>query len=368
MARQAIPPDVLSLADYQRCATNILPEPVLAYIEGGSGQEQSLAHNTGAYSRWSIYNRLLVDCAGGTTRLELPGASLAHPVLLAPVAHQGLIHPHAELACARGAGACDALMVVSTLASRRLEDVAAVATGPLWFQLYFQPLRDATLNLLRRAENAGYAAIVVTLDAPVQTLSRAAQRAGFGFPAGQSGANLSAGPPPPVTLDERDSVVFQGMMSEAPGWDDLVWLLSRARIPLLIKGVSHPDDAARLRDLGAAGLVVSNHGGRTLDGAPAPLDTLPAIREHVGESFPLLVDGGIRSGQDVFKALALGANAILIGRPQLHALAVAGALGVAHMIKLLRDELEITMALAGCPNLASITPDCLRPQAWQTPW
>ncbi|MFT3720571.1 alpha-hydroxy acid oxidase [Pseudorhodoferax sp.] len=357
-----IPPGIRCAQDYEALAPRFIAAPRLAYIAGGSGDDATVAANRRAFAAWSVWPRLLRDVRQGHTRLALGGQALAHPLLLAPVAYQQLVHPAGELESARAAQALGAGLVLSTLASRRLEDVAALA-GPLrWFQLYFQPVRAATLDLVQRAEAAGYGAIVVTLDASIQVASRAAQAAGFQMPADCRSVNLAAYAQASArALAEGDSRVFQGLMADAPRLDDLDWLLGATRLPVWVKGVLHPDDARMLRARGVHGLVVSNHGGRGLDGAPASLAALPAVRAAVGPGYPLLLDGGVRSGGDAFKALALGADAVLLGRLQVYALAVAGALGVAHMLKLLREELEATMALAGCATLADIGPGCLSP-------
>lgn len=355
-----IPADVIAAEDYERLAPDFLAPATLAYIAGGSGNEQTLQDNLNAFADLQIQPRLLTDCRHGNTARSLLGTPLPHPILLAPVGHQRLLHPEGELAASRAAAATDTCMIASTVSSVSLEEIARASTGPKWFQLYFQPRREHTLALLQRAEAAGYRAIVVTLDTPIQPVSRRAQRAGFRLPAELSPANLRDFPAPDqVVLNPGDSILFQGMMRDAPTWDDMAWLLTQTRLPILAKGVVNPADALRLRELGVAGLIVSNHGGRALDGMPATLRALPAIRNAVGADYPLLLDGGIRSGYDVFKALASGADAVLIGRPYLYALAVAGALGVAHLLKLLRDELELCMAMAGTPTLADIDRTCL---------
>jgi isopentenyl diphosphate isomerase/L-lactate dehydrogenase-like FMN-dependent dehydrogenase len=351
----AIPPAIRCAQDYEELARRFMAGPTYEYVAGGSGRDQTVAANLAAFAQWSVCPRLLRDVTRGHTRVTLGADTFDHPILLAPVAFHKLAHPAGELDTARAAQAMDACMVSSTLSSCSLEEIARFAGPSRWFQLYFQPGRDATRELVARAEAAGYKAIVVTLDASIQAASLRALRAGFQMPADCVAANLRR--ESPVQADgpgPGHSRIFQGLMRAAPTWDDLEWLMAQTSLPVWVKGVLHPDDALALRAAGAAGLVVSNHGGRSLDGAPASLAMLPAIRAAVGNDYPLLLDGGIRSGTDVFKALALGADAVLVGRLQLYALSVAGALGVAHMIKLLREELEVCMALAGCATPGDI--------------
>jgi 4-hydroxymandelate oxidase len=364
-----IPPEIACAQDYEVLARRFMAPPSYEYVAGGSGTDFTVAANLSAFAHWSIYPRLLRDVSAGHTAVMVKGERFAHPIFLAPVAFQNLAHAGGEIESARAAHATDTCLVASTLSSCRLEDVARVAGPQRWFQLYFQPRREDTLALVERAAQAGYGAIVVTLDATIQAASLRALRAGFRMPAECVAANLSGHPPAPkVVLSAGDSRIFQGAMGSAPTWRDLEWLLAETTLPVWIKGVLHPDDARALQQLGVAGLVVSNHGGRGLDGAPASLDALPAIRAALEPGFPLLLDGGIRSGADVFKALALGADAVMIGRLQMYALSVAGALGVAHMVTLLREELEVCMALAGCATVADIGPEALArvPQSQQT--
>jgi isopentenyl diphosphate isomerase/L-lactate dehydrogenase-like FMN-dependent dehydrogenase len=354
-----IPADIFRAADYETLARRFIAPPAYAYIAGGSGNDATLAANRAAFDEATVTPRLLRDVSGGHTGVMLGRHTLPHPILLAPVAHQRLAHAGAELETARGAAAMQGLMVVSTLSSQPLEAIAP-HVPQRWFQLYFQPQREVTRDLVKRAEAAGYTALVVTLDAAIQLPSLRALHAGFTMPAKCSAANLrdysqlADRQPEPATLAAGESRIFRGAMRAAPTWRDLDWLQQQSALPLWIKGVQHPDDARELKARGIAGQIVSNHGGRTLDGAPASLHALPAIRAAVGDEYPLLLDSGIRSGSDIFQAIAHGADAVLIGRLQMYALSVAGALGVAHLLKLLREELEVCMAMTGCASLADI--------------
>lgn len=349
---QKIPSDVITLGDYERLAKDYINHSTYQYICGGSGAEQTLSSNTQAFTKITHSNRVLKDCTNGNTQTNILGQNFRHPIFLAPVAHQKLVHPQGELATAQAAEALEACMVTSTLSSFSLEDIAQNNSGHKWFQLYWQPKKQDSLDLVKRAEKAGYKALMITLDAPIQSVSNRAKRAKFFIPEDVQAANLiKQTSNPQVSLNPEQSVIFQGMMSEAPTWDDLTWLKRQTTLPIIAKGILHPQDALRLQSIGVAGIVVSNHGGRALDGSPASISALPDIREAVGPDFPLLLDSGIRSGYDIFKALNLGANAVMIGRPQMYSLSVAGALGVAHMLKLLRDELEYCMALSGRTNI-----------------
>lgn len=333
--------------DYQPAAQARLDASVWSYLMDGdcAGDEQAL-------SRTRLMPRPLQGVAGGHTRLSLFGQPLAHPLLLAPVAYQRLFHPDGERATAMAATAQGGQHVISSLASQPIEDIVRAAhEGPHpapWFQLYWQHGREQTRRLLDKAIAAGCSAVVLTVDAPVKLAS-------MKLPADVRAVNLEA----PLGLarplrDERDSIVFDGWMAQAPSWDDLAWLRDQTPLPLLIKGVLHEDDAARAVAIGFDGVVVSNHGGRVLEAPMLSLRALPRVVAKVGAQVPVLFDSGIRSGRDAFVALAHGATAVLVGRPFVWGLAAQGAMGVAHVIRLLRDELELTMALTGCATLADV--------------
>ncbi|CAN5329077.1 lactate 2-monooxygenase [soil metagenome] len=353
-----VPAGIYCATDYAALAGAVMDPAILAHVDAGSGHDRTAAANLSAFAGDAIVPRVLRPVCDGDAACGLGGVTRPHPILLAPVGSQGLFHPEAERAVAMGAAAAQSCFIASTMASTTLEDIAAAAGPDRWFQLYFQPGRDATLDLLRRAEAAGYTAIVATVDTPIQLPSYRALAAGFR--ATEDAPNLSDYPARlPVAVGEGRSAILNGYMRGAPGWNDLEWLMRESRVPVWVKGVLHKGDAREAVARGAAGVIVSNHGGRSLDGAPSSLSRLAGIRASLGASVPVLFDGGIRSGNDIFTAIALGADAVLVGRLQVYALAVAGALGVAHMIRLLREELEACMALAGCATLGEIGPDAL---------
>ena len=362
---QQLPPGIVSLQDHEQQARQRLDDNAWAYFSGGAADEITLRANRSAWDALPLWPRVLRPLAGGHTRVQLLGHTLAHPVLLAPVAFQRMAHGDGELATAYAAAALGAGLVLSTQASLPLETIAQAilndaGRGPLWFQLYLQHDRGFTRALVERAEAAGYEALVLTVDAPSSGARDRERRAGFHLPPGITAVNLAQLPPAPrVALQPGQSALFDALLHQAPTWDDVAWLQSITRLPVLLKGVLHPADARQAAGLQVAGLVVSNHGGRTLDTAPATATALPRIVQAVEGRLPVLVDGGIRRGTDVLKAMALGASAVLVGRPVVWGLANAGAAGVAHVLRLLRDELEIAMALTGCATLAEASPDLL---------
>ena len=365
LQRHSIPPGTASLADHERLAQQQLDANAWAYFSGGAGDEITLRANRSAWDTLTLQPRVLQPLAGGHTRIPLLGRTLAHPILLAPIAFQRMAHPDGELATAYAAAALGAGMVLSTQSSTPVEAVAQAmqgdpGSGPLWFQLYLQHDRGFTRELVQRAEAAGVEALVLTVDAPTSGTRDREQRAGFRLPAGISAVHLAGLTAPPArALAPGQSALFDDLLLHAPTWADVQWLQSITRLPVLLKGVLHPQDAVQAAALQVAGLIVSNHGGRTLDTAPATAYALPRVADALQGALPLLVDGGIRRGTDVLKAMALGASAVLVGRPALYGLAHAGAVGVAHVLRLLRDELEIAMALTGCATLDQVTPALL---------
>lgn len=329
--------------------------PIRHYLQEGDDGD-----NERALAAIRLLPRPLRDVRGGHTRLTLCGQSLEHPILLAPVAYQRLFHAEGETASAMAAAAQGGQCLISSLASQSFSSIADAGKsndghGP-WFQLYWQGDRPRTLRLLQRAVAAGCSAVVLTVDAPIKVAT-------LPLPEGISAVNLEPSlAPSPIA---GSSTVFDGWMVQAPNWDDLAWLRLQTTLPLLIKGILHPDDAARTLDAGCNGIVVSNHGGRVIRGTPASIDALPHIVRRVAGRVPVLFDSGIRHGRDVFVALARGATAVLIGRPYIWGLAANGAMGVAHVIRLMRDELEMTMALSGCAHLSDIDQSCLADYAYQ---
>lgn len=352
-----IPPDIACAADYERHAVHHIEAHAWKHIQGGADKNLTLTHNRAAFDQLRLLPQPIADVRHAHTRTTLLGHALASPVMLAPVAYQRLAHPEGELASVRAAMALQTGMVVSTLSSWTLEDIAHAghaaademgAGAPLWFQLYMQPAREHSLQLIRRAEAAGYTAIVWTVDASIK-------RSGFPLPYGVDAANLRGMPTSTHTSPLQGPILFgTPLVEQAPTWDDLRWLRAQTKLPLIVKGVLSPMQAQQAVDLGADALIVSNHGGRVLDGVVSPIEVLPTIRNALDPQIPLLLDSGVRYGTDVVKALALGASAVLVGRPQMHALATAGLLGVAHLLHLLRAELELAMAHLGYATVADI--------------
>lgn len=353
MTKGAVIPTCLS--DYEDLAAQALPPQTWAYVNSGAADEHTFARNQHAFKDISLLPRHLCAMQGASTALEVCGTALDYPILLAPVAYQKLAHADGEHASALAASAMRAGMVVSTLSSVSLEDIAQTASTALWFQLYLQPDKADSLALMRRAEAAGYQALVITVDAAVNGCRNAEQRAGFALPSHISAVNLNGRqtPSPGISIPAGESLFQSPHIARLPDWSDIGWAIEQSRLPVLVKGIMSPQDARRAIQAGASGLIVSNHGGRVLDTVPATIDVLPAIADAANGA-PVLLDGGIRRGTDVLKALALGARAVLLGRPITHGLAVNGPSGVAHILHILRTEFEMAMVQCGCRTLADI--------------
>lgn len=355
-----IPPGVVAPDDYEPLARERLSPQAFAYYAGGAADELTVRWNRAAFERLRLRPRVLGAFEGGGTELTLFGQSFAHPILVAPTAHHRLAVDEGEIATVVGAGGARAGMVASTESDVTLEEIARAARTPLWFQLYIQHDRGFTADLVRRAEAAGYGALVVTVDAPVHSLRNREQRAGYKGPKLSEHANLRGLHTSYVAEAALgESLMFRGFLDVAARWADIAWLRSLTRLPILLKGIMTAEDAELAIGHGVDGLVVSNHGGRVLDTVPASLDALPAVARQVAGRVPVLMDGGVRRGTDVIKALALGAAAVMVGRPCLYGLAVAGPAGVAHVLHLLRCEFEVAMVLTGCRTLADIGPQVI---------
>jgi isopentenyl diphosphate isomerase/L-lactate dehydrogenase-like FMN-dependent dehydrogenase len=350
-------------------ARAVLPTPAYVYVAGGAGAEDTIRANRDAFRRWRIVPRFLRDVSRRDLGVELLGRRLPAPVLVAPVGVQAMLHPEAELAVARAARSLGVPMVLSTVSSTPLEAVAeALGESPRWFQLYWPKDPALAASLVGRAERAGYAAVVVTLDTYLYGWrERDLQLAWLPFAHGQGLANYLTDPvfraalsAPPEEDPAAAARHFLAVVSNpALTWDDLAWLRRQTRLPILLKGLLHPDDARRAVQHGVAGVIVSNHGGRQVDGAVASLDALPAVAEAVAGQAAVLFDGGIRRGADVLKALALGARAVLLGRPYCWGLAVGGEQGVREVLRNLLADVELTLGLAGCASCADVTRDSL---------
>lgn len=357
----------VSIMDFERVAEERLSRPAWDYYSSGANDELTLRENRAAFERLALHYKVLVDVGTRTPATRVLGQDVSMPLLVAPTAFHRLAHPDGELATARAAGAAGTVMILSTLSTTAVEEVMAAATGPVWFQLYVYRDRAITRALVERVEAAGCSALVLTVDAPLLGRRERDVRNRFALPEGLSLENmLPAGLEslPSGTRDSGLAAYFASLLDPTLTWDDVDWLRSITRLPILIKGIVRADDARRAVDRGVAGVVVSNHGGRQLDTAPATIEVLPAIVDAVAGRAEVLVDGGVRRGTDVIKAVALGAGAVLIGRPVLWGLAAGGQEGVARVLSLLRGELDLAMALCGCPSIADVAamgPDLVRP-------
>ena len=338
----------ISVGDAERAAAERLEAGPLGYYNGGAGDEVTLAENLEAWRRWRFRPRVLVDNSRMSTEIELFGAPLSMPLLVAPVAYQRVAHPEGEIGMAKAAAAAGTVMCLSTLATTTPTEVAAAAPGGRrWFQLYQFTDEGVTRALMDEAVGAGFEAIVVTVDAPPGGNRERDERTGFEIPADITVPSLAAALGPDRTWTIAQTF---DLMTLAMTWEDFGDLAAEAGVPVIPKGILTPEDAALAVEHGAGAVVVSNHGGRQLDRSPATGDVLAEIADAVDGRVPLLVDGGIRRGVDVATALALGADAVLVGRPTLWGLAAAGEAGAARVLEILREEFELALALCGCTS------------------
>ena len=351
----------LNLADVEAAARERLTALAYEYCVGGANDEVTVRENRAAFERLALRYHVLVDVSRRSTATSVLGTRVDFPVLVAPTAFQRLACDDGELATARAAAASGTVMILSTASTCTIEDVGAVG-GPQWFQLYVYADRGLTKALVERAEAAGMRAIVLTVDAPILGRRERDLRNRFHLPDGVRLANVPSSGSVPMPSGHGESGLanhFASGIDSALTWKDIDWLRSITRLPVVIKGIVRGDDAARAVDHGAAGVIVSNHGGRQLDTAIASVRALPEVAEAVAGRAEVLLDGGVRRGTDVIKAIALGARAVLVGRPVVWGLAAAGESGARRVLELLRAEVDLAMALCGCPTVGDITPDLI---------
>lgn len=354
----------LNVFDYRASAEKALDPHVWDFIEGGAEDEVTLRANRAAFeARW-LRPRVLVDVSACDTSTTLLGTPVRGPIIAAPIAYQGLVHPEAECATARGAAEAGSLLVASMMSTKSVEAIAHASNGPRWLQLYMLRDRGAMAQIIQRAEANGYRALILTADAPRIGRRERDKRNAFALPAELEAPHLPASQV--ATLRSREpgesaiEVHARHAFDDSLTWEVIGWIRQQTHLPIVLKGIMTAEDARLAANSGAAGIVVSNHGGRQLDGALATLDALEECVEAVDQRCEVYLDGGVRRGTDVLKALAMGARAVLIGRPILWGLAAEGATGVAHVLELIRAELEHAMCLAGRPSIDKITRALIR--------
>lgn len=353
-----------NLYEYEAASREVLSAMAHSYYSGVARDGITLKANREAWDRLYLHYRVLVDVSQRHTRTVILEQEMSAPLLVAPTAFHGLAHPNGELETAQGAALQDCIYIASTLSNQSIESICEVSTGSVWFQLYVYKDREVTLQLIKRAEKAGCKALVVTVDAAMIGTREQDRALRFHLPNGLTMGNFSNEQRARLDQTSEDSALAQYVQSQLDPsltWSDLAWLVEQSALPVFVKGIVRADDALLAVYHGAQGVIVSNHGGRQLDTAPPTALVLPRIRHALGDSAVILVDGGIRRGTDVIKAIALGANAVLLGRPILWGLAQNGQEGVAHILSLLQAELLEAMALCGCATISSISTDLINP-------
>jgi len=353
---------IVNLFEYERLAKARMTPMAFDYYTSGAMDEITVRANRRAFDEIFLRYRVLAGVGTRDSVTTVLGQPVPMPVLVAPSAFHCLAHPLGERATAGAAAAAGIIYVMSTMSTTKMEEVAQVSTGPRWFQLYVYKDRGVTRSLVERAEAAGFTALELTVDVPVLGQREADVRNHFHLPDGLTAANLvdpESGQVPDVPGHSGLAAYVARLQDDNLTWNDLEWLRSHTRLPVLVKGISRGDDAQRALDCGVAGIIVSNHGGRQLDTARATIHALPEVVEAVAGRAEVLMDGGIRRGTDILKALALGARAVQVGRPVLWGLAVDGEAGVRHVLELLRTEFDLALAMCGCHNVAEITHDLI---------
>jgi 4-hydroxymandelate oxidase len=342
--------DILSLPELETLAQATMSAMTYGYVTGAAADELTLRANVEDWQKLKLKPTVLVDVSDLDLSVEIIGQKFTMPIMLAPTAFHRLCHKEAELATVAGANMAQAGMVMSSFGNEPIEKLAAMATQPLWFQLYMVS-REIVTEMVERAQNGGCKAFCVTVDTPVLGARHREVRTGFRLPEDCALPNLNLGA---MTHRPTRGAIYSDLLNPKLTWKDIEWLCSFSKVPVLLKGVMNPDDAVRAANSGVAGIIVSNHGARNLDTLPSTAQALPRIAQKLQGRIPLLVDGGIRRGTDVLKALALGANAVLVGRPYLYALSIAGAAGVARVLEILKVELQMAMALTGKTKINEI--------------
>lgn len=355
----------INLHEYEDLARQQLPQMTYNFFAGGANDELTVAENVRAWQRVRLRPRVLADVSNLDLRTSVLGAPVAMPILLAPCGFNALAHPDGECAVARAAAAAGVIQVVSTAANKSLEEVAAASDGVRWFQLYCYRDRGITRALVEAAEAAGYSALCLTVDLPMLGRREREIRDQFHLPPGITMKNLepfATDAIPAIAVGSALTKYVNELWDSSLTWDDVDWLRSISRLPVVLKGILTAEDAVIAAEHGAAAIIVSNHGGRQLDGSVSTCQALPEVARAAAGRLQILVDGGIRRGTDVLKALAVGARAVLIGRPYLWGLAVGGEEGVRHVLELLRNELALAMALAGRPTIRDIDSALIAPE------
>ncbi len=351
---------LLNVDDYERAARERLEASIYDYIAGGAWDEITLADNRLAYDHWRLRPRFMVNVEQRDLSVNILEDTLSLPIGIAPSAFHKLMHSDGELATARAAGACGTVMCLSIMSTTSLEEVASAASCPLWLQMYIFKNRELTIDLAARARTAGYHALVLTVDTPVLGRRERDSRNQFELPAGITMQNLNLPPAVPGEYESPMVRFIKEQIDPSLTWHDVEWFVKTVQMPVFVKGVLHPEDARLAAQAGVRGIIVSNHGGRQLDGVIATLDALPEIVSAMrGTGLDIIVDGGIRRGTDVVKALALGAKMVLVGRPVLWGLAVDGEAGARAVLDLLRREFDTALALVGCPHAVDLDMDYL---------